>query len=84
MLHKGLSVEVYKNFMIDDLEDLSCLWPCALDYVEVDKLRVAKIFRNEQFSERDYVWRVKLLIGSKDSKFDKWSPSGEGPYRIKR
>jgi len=39
--------------MIDDLEDLSCLWPCALENVEVDKLRVAKIFRNEQFSERD-------------------------------
>ena len=53
MLLKGLSAEVYKNFMIDDLEDLSCLWPCALENVEVDKLRVAKIFRNEQFSERD-------------------------------
>ena len=27
---------------------------------------------------------MKLLIGSKDSKFSKWSPNWEGPYRIKR
>ena len=28
--------------------------------------------------------KVKLPIGSKDSKFGKWSPNWEGPYRIKR
>jgi hypothetical protein len=28
------------------------------------------------------VWKVILPIGSKDSKFDKWSPNWEGPYRI--
>ena len=27
-----------------------------------------------QFSEGDLVWKVKLLIKSKDSKFGKWSP----------
>ena len=27
---------------------------------------------------------MKLLIGSKDNKFGKWSPNWEGPYRIKR
>ena len=26
---------------------------------------------------------MKLSIGSKDSKFGKWSPNWEGPYRIK-
>ena len=26
---------------------------------------------------------MKLSIGSKDSKFDKWSPNWEGPYWIK-
>jgi len=26
---------------------------------------------------------VKLPIGSKDSKFGKWSPNWEGPYQIK-
>ena len=40
--------------------------------------------KNEQFSERDLVWRVKLPIGSKDSKSGKWSPNSKGPYRIKR
>ena len=29
-LQNDLSAEVYKNLMIDDLEDLSCLWPRAL------------------------------------------------------
>ena len=27
---------------------------------------------------------MKLPIGSKDSKFGKWSPNWEGPYSIKR
>ena len=27
---------------------------------------------------------MKLPIGSKDSKFGKWSPNWEGPYQIKR
>ena len=27
---------------------------------------------------------MKLLIGSRDSKFGKWSPNWEGPYQIKR
>ena len=27
---------------------------------------------------------MKLPIRSKDSKFGKWSPNWEGPYRIKR
>ena len=27
---------------------------------------------------------MKLPIGLKDSKFDKWSPNWEEPYRIKR
>ena len=38
----------------------------------------------KQFSKGDLVWKVKLSIGSKDNKFDKWSPNQEGPYRIKR
>ena len=73
--------------MIDDLEDLSCHQLRALENIEANKLRIAKYYnkkvKGKQFSEGDLVWKVKLPIGSKDSKFDKWSSNWEGPYRIK-
>ena len=74
--------------MIDSLEDLSCLRLRALENIEANKLRIAKYYNKKvkikQFSEGDLVWKMKLLIGSKDSKFGKWSPNWEGPYQIKR
>ena len=73
--------------MMDNLEDLSCLRLRALENIEANKLRVAKYYtkrvKNKQFSEGDLVWKVKLPIRSKDSKFCKWSPNWEGPYWIK-
>ena len=73
--------------MMDDLEDLSCHRLCALENIEANKLRIAKYYnkkvKSKQFSEGDLVWKVKLPIRSRDSKFSKWSPNQEGPYRIK-
>ena len=73
--------------MIDDLKDLSFHRLRALENIEANKLRIAKYYnkkvKSKQFSEGDLVWKVKLLIGSKDSKFGKWSPNWEGSYRIK-
>ena len=87
-LQNDLSDEVYKNLMIDDLEDLSCFWLRTLENIKANKLRVAKYYNKKvkikQFSGGDMVCKVKLPIGSKDSKLDKWSPNWEGPYRIKR
>ena len=78
-LQNDLSAEVYKNLMIDNLEDLSCLRLRALENIEANKLRIAKYYnkkvKGKQFSEGDIVWKVKLPIGSKDSKFGKWSPN---------
>ena len=75
MLQNDLTAEVYKNLMMDDLEDLSCLRLCALKNIEANKLRVTKYYnkkvKNKQFFEGDLVWKVKLPIGSKDSKFSK-------------
>ena len=74
-----MAAEVHKNFMIDNLEDLSCLRLRALENIEANKLRVVKYYNKKvkikQFSEGDLVWKVKLPIGSKDSKFGKWSPN---------
>jgi len=43
-LQNDLSAEVYKNLMIDDLEDLSCHRLRALENIEANKLRVAKYY----------------------------------------
>ena len=79
MLQNDLSAVVYKNLMIDDLEDLSCHRLPALENIKANKLRIAKYYnkkvKSKQFSEGDLAWKVKLLIGSKDSKFGKWSPN---------
>ena len=86
-MQNDLSAEVYKNLMIDDLEDLSCHRLYALENIEANKLRIGKYYnkkvKSKQFSEEDLVWKVKLPIESRDSKFGKWSPNWEGPYRIK-
>ena len=73
--------------MIDNLEDLSCHRLRALENIEANKLRIVKYYNkkvnSKQFSKGDLVQKVKLLIRSRDSKFGKWSPNQEGPYRIK-
>ena len=42
--------------MMDDLEDLSCHWLCALEDIEANKLRIAKYYnkkvKSKQFFER--------------------------------
>ena len=43
-LQNDLLAEVYKNLMIDDLEDLSCFRLRALENIKANKLRVAKYY----------------------------------------
>jgi len=86
-LQNDLTSKVYKNLMMDDLEDLSCLRLRTLENIEANKLRVARHYnkkvKNKQFCEGELVWKVRLPIGSKDSRFGKWSHNWEGPYWIK-
>ena len=74
--------------MMDDLEDLSCHRLRALENIEANKLRIVRHYnkkvKNKQFCEGELVQKVRLPIGSKDSRFGKWLPNWEGPYRIKR
>ena len=57
-LQNDLLAEVYKNLMIDDLEDLSCLRLCALENIKANKLRIAKYYNKKvkikQFSEETW------------------------------
>ena len=59
MLQNDLIAEVYKNLMMDGLEDLSCLRLRALENIEANKLRVTKYYnkkvKNKQFFEGDLV-----------------------------
>ena len=54
-LQNDLSAEVYKNLMIDNLEDLSCLRLRALENIKANKLRIAKYYNKKvmikQFSK---------------------------------
>ena len=36
----------------------------------------------KDFSEGELVWKLILPIGTRDSKFGKWSPNWEGPFKI--
>ena len=78
----------YKSLMLDNLDDLNFHRLKALENIRANKIRITKFYnqkvRERRFSEGELVWKVILLIGSKDSKFGKWSPHWEGPYRITR
>ena len=46
-LQNDLSTKIYKNLMMDDLEDLSCHRLCALENIEANKLRIAKYYNKK-------------------------------------
>jgi hypothetical protein len=74
--------------MKDDLEDLLGHRLKALVGIEENKKRVARWYdkrvKVKEFAEGDLVWKLILPFGTKSSKFGKWSPNWEGPYRISR
>ena len=78
----------YRNLMLDNLDNLNFHRLKALENIRANKIRIAKFYnqkvRERIFSEGELVWKVILKIGSKDSKFGKWSPNWEGPYWITR
>jgi hypothetical protein len=72
--------------MLDRLGEVSDERVKVLGEIERDKLWVAKAYnkrvKEKSFQVRDLVWKTILPIGSRSSKFGKWSPNWEGPYRI--
>ena len=87
-MQNDLKKESYKDLMMDELEDLHLVRLNALENIEKNKLRVAKYYNKKvkvkQFEEGDLVWKVILLIGTKDRAFGKWSLNWEGPFRVVR
>jgi hypothetical protein len=74
-----LSAIDYHNLMLDGLDEVSDKRVKALGEIERDKLRVAKAYKKrvkkKLFQDGDLVWKMILPIGSRSSKFEKWSPN---------
>jgi hypothetical protein len=72
--------------MKDELEDVVGHRLKALVIIEENKKRVARWYdkkvKVKEFGDGDLVSKLILPIGTKSSKFGKWSPNWEGPYRI--
>jgi len=83
-----LTADDYATLMKDELDDLAEHWLRALISIEANKKRVAKWYdkrvKAKGFVDGDLVWKLILPIGTKSSKFGKWSPNWKGPYRINR
>ena len=72
--------------MRDELDHLVEHQLRALISIEENKKRVAKWYdkkvKPKEFADGDLVWKLIIPIGTKSSKFGKWSPNWEGPYWI--
>ena len=72
----------------DELEDLAGHRLKALINVEANKARVSRWYdkkvKAKTFEQGELVWKLILPIGTKSSKFGKWSPTWEGPFRVNR
>jgi len=83
-----LTADEYSALMKDELEDLAGHRLKALANVEANKARVGRRYNKKvkvkSFDQGDLVWKLILPMGTKSSKFGKWSPTWEGPFRISR
>ena len=71
---------------LTEMDDLDEAQVAALNSIILQKQRVIKNYnrrvRPKIFVVGDLVWKVILLIGTKDSYLGKWSPNWEGPYLV--
>jgi len=78
-----LSTDDYITLMKDKLEDLAGHQLKALVNIEEIKKRVARWYdkrvKAKEFTDGDLVWKLILPIGTKSSKFGKWSPDWKVP-----
>jgi len=83
-----LTADEYSAVMKDELEDLVGHRLKALINVVANKARVGRWYdkkvKAKIFEQGELVWKLILQIGTKSSKFGKWSPTWEGPFRVNR
>jgi hypothetical protein len=83
-----LTVIDYYNSMMDNIDEVTDKRVIALGAIEKDKIMVAMAYNKKvkakSFQVGDLVWITILPLRNKDRKFGKWSPSWEGPYKVKQ
>lgn len=83
-LQDELTADEYHNLMVDESEELVQSRLRTLEKVMKDKERVARHYYKKvvpkSFTDGELVWKLILPIGTRDNKFDKWSPNWEGPF----
>ena len=83
-----LTADEYSALMKDELEDLAGHRLKALINVEANKTRVGRWYdkkvKAKTIEQGELDWKLILPIGTKSSKFSKWSPTWEGPFMINR
>jgi hypothetical protein len=83
-----LTADENPALMKDEFEDLPGHRLKALVNVEVNKAKVGRWYdkkvKVKTFDQGELVWKLILPIEKKNSKFGKWSPTWEGPFRISR
>jgi hypothetical protein len=81
-----LTIGDYHNSMMDNNDEVTDKRLIALGEKEKDKIMVAKAYNKnvkaKSFHVGDLVWKTILPLRSRDRKFEKWSLSWEGPYKI--
>jgi hypothetical protein len=81
-----LDTVVYHNLMMDNIDEIIDKRMRALKEIEKDKARVARAYNKKvkpkSFQVVELVWKTILPLETKHIKFEKWSPSWEGLYKI--
>jgi hypothetical protein len=82
-----LTIGDYYNSMMDNIDEVTDKRVTALGEIEKDKIMVAKAYNKKvkakSFQVGDLVWKTIMPLRNKVRKFGKWSPSWEGPYKLK-
>jgi hypothetical protein len=80
----ALSVEEYTGLMMDKLDETPRLM--AMEEIDKEKLQTTKAYnrrvKEKPFQVGNLVWKTILPLGARDNRFEKWSPSWEGPYKV--
>jgi hypothetical protein len=83
-----LTVMDYYNSMMDNIDEVTDKRVITLGAIEKDKIMVARVYNKKvkakSFQVGDLVWKTILPLRNKNWKFGKWSPSWEGPYKVKQ
>jgi hypothetical protein len=74
--------------MMDEIDDLLENRLVALQEMEREKLKVARLYnkrvKEKSFQVSELVWKTILPLGAWDRKFGKWSWIWDGPFTVAR